>query len=87
MGCGIDLYFMLMSLTNHRADFVSSPFLLANVLLKKNVFTHYMSSCSYWCWIKEFLYNQRFIWAFQQQQLTLGKEYFGSFICVNAFLL
>lgn len=54
--CGICLHFMLMSLTRQSADIVFSPFLFANSLLKKNdVSTHCMSSCSYLCWIQEFL--------------------------------
>lgn len=69
---------MLLSLTSQSADFVFSPFLLANVLLRKNdVFTHCTSSCSSLCWIQEFLYSQNtcmFIWAFQQQHLPWARS-------------
>lgn len=90
-GCGIYLHFLLMSLTSRTADCVVRPFSLARVQLKKNdVFTHCMSSCSYFYWDQELLYSQnicQLTLAFQPQHPTLGKEYFGSFICVNAFLL
>lgn len=76
----ICLYFMLIFLTKQSGEL--EPFLLVNVLLINDAFTHCMSSCCYLYCFQLFLNK----WAFQQQ-LTLGKEYFGSFIGVNAFLL